>query len=169
MGVLEQYPHEQINKAIKLASQVNGIMLLDIQVGQSTLAEEIPLLKKYLQLLQVYLGIDPEFSMKNGQSPGRAIGTFDAAEINFATDYLASLVKEFNLPPKIMVVHRFTNAMLTNYKNIIIRKEIQVIINMDGFGFPAKKKNTYFHCIYKEPVAFAGFKIFYRNDLLQAR
>ncbi len=157
-------PDNQIEKAIKLATMVNGIVFLDIQVGHSTLKEEIPALKKYLQLPQVHLGIDPEFSMKNGRIPGTSIGTFDAADINFAAEYLSNLVKEYGLPPKIMVIHRFTNEMLTNYKKLIPYKEVQPVINMDGFGFPAKKKNTYYHCITKEPVQFAGFKLFYKND-----
>lgn len=162
-------PPDQINKAIELAAQINGIVFLDIQVGQSTLQEEIPLLKKYLKMPKVHLGIDPEFSMKYGQSPGRAIGTFDAADVNYAASYLADLVNEYNLPPKILVVHRFTKPMLTNYKNIKMHREVQLVIDMDGFGFPEKKKNTYYHCIYKEPVQFAGFKIFYKNDTKEVK
>lgn len=162
-------PHTQIDKAIELASQVNGIVFLDIQVGLSTLQQEIPVLKKYLLMPQVHLGIDPEYAMKNGQPPGSNIGTFDAADINYAAEYLAVLVNENNLPPKILVVHRFTNAMLTNYKLIKTRKEVQFVINMDGFGFPAKKKNTYYRSIYKEPVQFAGFKLFYSSDTKQVK
>ncbi len=160
-------PGNQIDKAIMLAAEVKGIVFLDIQVGQSTLQEEIPLLKKYLMMPQVHLGIDPEFSMKYGQRPGKAIGTFDARDINYATEYLSALVKEYHLPPKILVIHRFTKPMLTNYKNIKLQKEVQVVINMDGFGYAAKKKNTYYHCINKEPVEYAGFKIFYKNDAMQ--
>ncbi|MBK6634632.1 MAG: hypothetical protein IPG38_10210 [Chitinophagaceae bacterium] len=157
-------PFTQIDKALALAAKVNGIVFLDIQVGHSTLNEELPALKKYLQLPQVHLGIDPEFSMKNGRVPGTSIGTLDAADINYAMDYLAALVQEFNLPPKILVVHRFTGGMLTNYKQIKLLKQVQLVINMDGFGFPAKKKNTYSQVIYKEPLQFAGFKLFYKND-----
>jgi len=157
-------PNQQIDKAIELAAQVNGIVFLDIQVGLSTLEEEIPALKKYLKMPQVHLGIDPEFSMKKGQQPGTAIGTFDAADINYAAEYLAALVKEYGLPPKILVVHRFTGAMLTNYNKIKMHKDVQLVIDMDGYGFPAIKKNTYYSCIYKEPVQFAGFKLFYKND-----
>ncbi len=162
-------PAKQIEKAIKLAKEINGIVFLDIQVGWSTLEEEIPALKKYLLLAQVHLGIDPEFSMKNGKVPGTAIGTFDAADINYASEYLAALVKENKLPPKMLVIHRFTNKMLTNYKEIKLLKEVQVVINMDGFGFPAKKKNTYYHCVYKEPVQFAGIKLFYENDIKEVK
>lgn len=157
-------PDAQIDKAVDLAAQVKGIVFLDIQLGQSTVQQEIPLLKKYLLMPQVHLGIDPEFALQAGHSPGTAIGTLDAADINYAVAYLASLVKEYNLPPKILVVHRFTNPMLTNYKKITATKEVQVVINMDGFGMPDKKKSTYYYSIYKEPVQFTGFKLFYQND-----
>jgi hypothetical protein len=110
-------PFHQVDKAIELAKQVNGIVFLDIQVGLSTLRQEIPVLKEYLKLPQVHLAIDPEYSMKSGTRPASAIGTFDADDINYASEYLALLVKENELPPKILVVHRFTIGMVTNYKN----------------------------------------------------
>lgn len=157
-------PFHQIDKALDLAKQVNGIIFLDIQVGSSTLQQEIPVLEKYLKMPQVHLAIDPEYSMKSGLRPGTAIGTFDATDINYASAWLAALVNENSLPPKILVVHRFTNGMITKYKKILTRAEVQLVMNMDGFGFPAKKKNTYYHFIYKEPVQFAGFKLFYKND-----
>ena len=37
---------------------------------------------------------------------------------------------------------------------------------MDGFGFPAKKINTYQQVIAPEPVQFTGFKLFYKNDAI---
>ena len=110
------------------------------------------------------MGIDPEFSMKGGQKPGSAIGTFDAADINFTTNYLARLVKEANIPPKILVVHRFTQGMVTNTKQIKKLPEVQIVMHMDGWGEPARKINTYQQYIYKEPVEFTGFKLFYKND-----
>jgi hypothetical protein len=39
-------------------------------------------------------------------------------------------------------------------------------MDMDGWGFPAKKVNTYRQVVYKEPVQFTGFKLFYKNDTL---
>ena len=64
----------------------------------------------------VHLGIDPEFSMKGGQAPGKVIGTFDAADVNYASEYLANLVKKNNLPPKILVLHRFDSSNGHQYK-----------------------------------------------------
>jgi hypothetical protein len=157
-------PFSQIDSVLKMAEQINAIVFLDIQVGLSTLQDEIPQLDKYLKLPNVHLGIDPEFSMKGGEKPGAVIGSFDAPDINYTIEYLEKIVKENNLTPKILVVHRFTQAMVKNYKGIKVKPEVQIVMHMDGWGFPAKKINTYKQFIYAEPVDFTGFKIFYKND-----
>jgi len=157
-------PFHQIDAVLKMAEEIDAIVFLDIQVGLSTLQDEIPELEKYLKLPNVHLGIDPEFSMKGGQKPGAVIGSFDAVDINYATEYLQKIVKENNLPPKILVVHRFTQGMVKNYKEFKIVPEVQFVMHMDGWGFPAKKISTYTHFIYREPVEYTGFKIFYKND-----
>ena len=158
-------PDSQIDIALDLAHKVNGIVILDIQVGLSNLQSELPLLEKYLSMPEVHLGIDPEFAMHNGTPPGRVIGSFSAADINYAAEYLAGLVKKNNLPPKILVVHRFTEDMVTGYQNITPLPEVQIVMDMDGWGFGAKKINTYNSVVASEPVQFTGFKLFYKNDL----
>ena len=112
----------------------------------------------------VHLGIDPEFSMKTGALPGKKIGTFDAVDINYAISYLSDVVKKNNLPPKILIVHRFTQGMVTNAANIKPTPEVQVVMDMDGWGDKVLKKSTWLRYIKKEPVQFTGFKIFYKND-----
>ncbi len=162
-------PDHQIDSVLTIAKMVeNAIVFLDIQVGLSTIQEELPKLEKYLKMPHVHLGIDPEFSMKDGSRPGKRIGKFDAAEINYCSDYLAKLVQEHNLPPKVFVVHRFTQGMVTNYQNIKLHPEVQIVMHMDGWGPPELKKGTHRHFIHKEPVQFTGFKIFYKNDIKKA-
>jgi hypothetical protein len=158
-------PDSQIDYALELAAKENGIVILDIQVGLSNVQTEIPLLEKYLKMPNVHLAIDPEFAMHNGAKPGTVIGSFDASDINWTANYLAQLVKENNLPPKVLIVHRFTEGMVTNYQNITPLPEVQIVMDMDGWGFPAKKVNTYDSVIYPEPVQFTGFKLFYKNDV----
>ena len=158
-------PFAQIDKALAIAKRINAVVFLDVQVGQSTLKEEIPLLEPYLKMPNVHLAIDPEFSMKTGRKPGTIIGTFDAEDINYVSDYLTSLVKKDTLPPKILVVHRFTKGMVTNYKKIKLHREIQIVMDMDGWGFPAKKVSSYKIAVVTEPVQFSGFKLFYKNDI----
>lgn len=158
-------PDDQIDHALDLAHRAHGVLFLDVQVGMSTLEHELPLLEKYLAMPDVFLAIDPEFSMKYGDPPGRVIGTFDASDINYAAEYLAGLVREYHLPPKILVVHRFTEDMVTNYEKIEPLPEVQIVMDMDGWGSQAKKKGTYKAVIYPEPVQFTGIKLFYKNDL----
>ena len=162
-------PDKQIDSVLAISRmRKNMIVFLDIQVAQSTVMAELPLLEKYLKMPNVHFGLDPEFSMKTGKKPGSTIGTFDASDINFCSDYLAKLVKANNLPPKIFIVHRFTQRMITNYKNIKLHPEVQLVMNMDGWGEPELKKGTYRFFINKEPVQFSGFKLFYINDLKKA-
>ena len=158
-------PGTEIDKVLAIAEKIDAIVFLDIQVGFSTLQSEIPVFEKYLKMPQVHLGVDPEFSMKGTIRPGKVVGTLDAADINFAAEYLAKLVKENNLPPKVLIVHRYTQKMVTNYKLIKPLPEVQIVMHMDGWGGAAKKIGTYKNFIYPEPVQFAGFKLFYKNDL----
>lgn len=158
-------PFHQIDSVLNMARKIDAIVFLDVQVALSTLQEEIPQLEKYLSMPNVHLGIDPEFSMKDGDVPGKRIGTFDAADINYTSAYLADLVKKHNLPAKILIVHRFTKAMVTNSSSIKTQPEVQLVMHMDGWGAPARKINTYRQFIAKEPVEFTGFKLFYKNDL----
>ena len=161
-------PFSQIDKAIEMAKPINALMFLDIQVGFSTVQTELPLLEKYLKMPNVHFGIDPEFSMKEGSVPGKRIGTFDAKDINYVSDYLSSLCKKYNLPPKIFVVHRFTKRMVTNYQDIKLNQNVQFVMDMDGWGPPELKKGTYKYFVAGEPVQFTGFKLFYKNDIKNA-
>jgi len=160
-------PDSEIDKALDLADQIDGIVFIDLQVGLSSLQAELPQFEKYLQLPNVHLGVDPEFAMQtSGAKPGRVIGTLDADDINFVAEYLAQLVRTHNLPPKVLVVHRFTRDMVTNYKKIKPLPEVQVVIEMDGWGDPERKIGTYTYAVQAEPVQFTGLKLFYKNDLL---
>ena len=159
-------PDKQIDSVLAIAAmRKNMIVFLDIQVSLSKITDELPQLEKYLKMPNVHLGIDAEFSMKDGSKPGSKIGTYDAADINYCSDYLAKLVKDNNLPPKVFTIHRFTQRMITNYQNIKLHPEVQIVMHMDGWGPPELKKGTYRFFINKEAVQFTGFKLFYKNDI----
>ncbi len=158
-------PEKEIDKVIEMAKKIDALVFLDIQVGFSNLQTEVPLLEKYLKMPEVHLGIDAEFSMKGDIRPGKIVGTLDASDINFSANYLAKIVKENNLTPKILVVHRYTQKMVTNYKLIKPLPEVQIVMHMDGWGGPAHKISTYKQFVFSEPVQFTGFKLFYKNDL----
>ena len=149
-----------IEKVYGWAKSRNAIMFVDVQVGLSTLQEELPRLERFLKRPDVHLGIDPEFSMKDGTRPGKKIGTYDAADINYASRYLAELVDKYKLPPKVLVIHRFTQRGVTNASKIRLDPKVQIVMHMDGFGPPYLKRDSYYSYIKKEPVQFAGWKQF---------
>ena len=156
-----------IEKVYGWAKSRNALFFVDIQVGWSTVQAELPYLMKFLERPDVHLGLDPEFSMhhsREGVRPSAKIGVMDAAEINWAIRQLSDLVRQKNLPPKILVVHRFTQRMVNNASEIRPDPRVQVVIDMDGWGPAWLKFDSYQHYAVAEPVQFTGFKIFYGND-----
>ena len=158
-------PFKQIDTILSWAKPINALVFVDIQVGHSNVKDEVTNLVPYLSMPNVHLGIDPEFSLKNGEIPGSKIGSFTADDINDAIDILADIVRKNKLTPKVLVVHRFTQGMVTNYKKIKKVPEVQIVMDMDGFGDKVLKKDSYVSYIYREPVQFTGFKLFYKNDI----
>jgi hypothetical protein len=158
-------PDKIINDVYSWAREANAILFVDIQTGHDDIRILLPRFEWILKNPDVHLALDPEFNLVTSKRrPGSKVGTFDAADINYASDFLQKLVKKYNLPPKVLVVHRFTRKMVTNAKQIVVRPEVTVVMNMDGWGAPPLKRDSYRDYIVKEPVQFTGFKLFYHND-----
>ena len=157
----------RIEEVYGWAKKAGAIMFLDIQTGLSTVQEEMPRLMKWLERPDVHFAIDPEFHMhhdKEGVLPGKKIGTLTHVEINYAIDQLSKLVEEKGLPPKVLVIHRFTRPMVRGYDKIKLDPNVQVVMHMDGWGAPWLKFDSYKDYIIDEPVQYTGFKLFYKND-----
>jgi hypothetical protein len=159
-------PSRAIERVLDWAEGANAIVFLDIQPGRSTVQAELPRLLPYLTRPDVHLALDPEWAMGPTGIPGRAIGSLDVSAINHAIGALAQLVEEHDLPPKVLVVHRFTQAMVRNLDRLDSDPRVQVVLNMDGWGPPATKISSYRSFVAPAPVEFRGFKLFYKNDRL---
>lgn len=158
-------PDAIVNQVYGWAKEAKAILFIDIQTGHEDIRTVLPHFEWLLKNPDVHLGIDPEFNLiKSRAIPGKKIGTYDAADVNYASGYLKELVKKYNLPPKVLVVHRFTRNGVTNSKKIVLHPEVQIVMNMDGWGAPWLKRDSYKDYIVAEPVEFTGFKLFYHND-----
>jgi hypothetical protein len=156
---------EIINRVYGWAREANAILFIDIQTGHEDIRAILPRFEWLLKNRDVHLGIDPEFNLvKSRKIPGTKIGTYDAADINYVSGYLRDLVKKYNLPPKVFIVHRFTANGVTNAGKITLLPEVQMVINMDGWGAPSLKRSSYKSYVVTEPVQYTGFKLFYHND-----
>lgn len=157
--------NDLINKVYGWAKEAGAILFIDIQTGHDDIRQLLPQFEWILKNPDVHLGIDPEFNLISSKAkPGKKIGTYDAADINYASAYLQSLVQKYKLPPKVFTVHRFTRNGVTNTDKIQLRHEVQLVMHMDGWGAPWLKRDSYKDYIVAEPVQFTGFKLFYHND-----
>jgi hypothetical protein len=158
---------DTIEQAHRWAQSRQGLLFVDIQAGHSTLQQELPPLLTYLERPDVHLGIDPEFYMhykREGIRPSVKVGQMMSTDVNYVIQVLDQLAREKNLPPKVLVVHRFRADMVPDAENIRPTPRVQVVMHMDGWGPPWLKFDSYKDYIVQHPVAFTGFKFFYHND-----
>ena len=156
---------EVIEEVAGWAEDHGFLLILDIQVGRSTVADEVRAMLPFLRRPNVHLAIDPEFAMSSSQVPGRAIGSHGAQDVNVAIDLLADVVAEGHLPPKVLIVHRFTDAMLDGHDRFKSDPRVQVSVVMDGFGPPEVKLSTWDRVIRGHGFPYNGFKLFYKHDV----
>ncbi len=153
-----------INSMLQQARAHGFKLILDVQLGQSTVQSELAYLRPWLEQPDVYLALDPEFDMWSGQTPGVEIGHTMAYEVNYAVDYLNQLIAQDDLPPKVLIVHQFTLNMLPDKQNITRSPDVDLVLDMDGFGSQALKLNTYRAVMDQGQLDFAGIKLFYNQD-----
>src|SRR5437867_12614552 len=87
-----------------------------------------------------------------------------STDVNYVIQVLDQLAREKNLPPKILVVHRFRADMVPDAENITPTPRVQVVMHMDGWRPPWLKFDSYKDYIVQHAVAFTGCKFFYHND-----
>ncbi len=159
-----QMRDSQVDSIYQMARSINGIFFIDVQVGTDDIRNIMPRFEEFLKRPDIHFAVDPEFYMRGGIVPGRKIGTMTASDINYVTGEMARIIRENRLPPKVLVIHRFTRNMVQGYRDIILRPEVQIVMDMDGWGAPWLKRDSYRDYVVKEPVQFTGFKLFYHND-----
>ena len=158
-----------IDRMLREARAAGFKLILDVQTGRSTVLDELSYLAPYLQEPDVYLALDPEFSMGTDGVPGKRIGAMYADEVNDAIGVLEYLQARHQLPPKVLIVHQFTTGMLPDKEKIWSSSAVDIVLAADGFGSPALKRHTYATVLRQRSLAFSGFKLFYiqDSDLLQ--
>jgi hypothetical protein len=153
-----------IDQVAAWAEANNTLLILDVQIGLSSVPVEVEALLPYLRRPYVHLALDPEFAIPSGHVPGEVVGSLDAATIDGTVHTLSQLVAAEHLPPKILIVHRFTDSMVTNASQIARDPNVQVVVTMDGFGSPALKLAQYRTYVRDQGVGFSGIKLFYHHD-----
>jgi hypothetical protein len=158
-------PAETIEQYIAIAQEQDFLVFLDVQMGHSTVEAEVPRLLPYLRNPRVQLAIDPEWDLPFGVVPGAEIGSIDAGEINRAEELLQQVWQETGGPNKILVVHQFTPDMIRRKELLENQPNVDVVIDMDGFGGQAIKLAHYQRFIVEDGAEHSGLKLFYDPSL----
>ena len=153
-------PAETIDRTLGWARETGCLLILDMQVGWSSVALELPYLQPWLDQPDVHLALDPEWDMPSGVKPGKQIGTMDASDINSAVFVLSRTVRDRRVPTKMLVVHRFRDFMVTRPEAILPTASIRLVVNMDGFGPPDTKLKSYRVALRGMPTRLTGYKLF---------
>lgn len=163
-GLWRRRETADVIRALLAEARANGFRLvLDIQPGRSSVANEVAALAPFLAEPDVDLALDPEFSVSECEVPGKQIGRLRAADVNAAIDRLEAIIAARSLPPKILIVHQFRLDMLPDKARIRRSAVVDVVLNMDGFGSQSLKRSSY-QAVMRQPLPFAGIKLFYRQD-----
>jgi hypothetical protein len=154
-----------IRRYLRAARKAKALLVLDIQPGRGQFGPEIERLKTFLEEPDVGLALDPEWHVGPNDLPGKVIGTTDADVVNAAAAYLSKMVKADNLPEKLLIVHRFTDDMITRSERLKHAPGVQTVINVDGFGNNSVKIAKYHAFVKSTPTMRRGFKLFYKEDV----
>ena len=161
-----EFPEETFTPWIDAAADAGVHVVLDLQPGRDTFPSQLAEIEGLLAQPHVSLALDPEWRVGPGERPGGGrIGSVDGQEVNDTIDALDQLVRRYDLPPKMLVVHQFTDSMVT-YRSIIRGTDnVTVVFQMDGFGSLDLKRRSWDRMVADlPPGALTGWKNFYDED-----
>ncbi|MEP7214611.1 MAG: hypothetical protein ABI782_00065 [Anaerolineaceae bacterium] len=154
-----------IEQYIALADAYDMLVILDLQIGWSSVEAEVSAVLPYLANPRVHLALDPEWTMPAGVRPGVAIGSMDASAINVAQAMLHDLVVANHLPDKLLIIHQFTPGMISNKSGIADFSGVDLTIDIDGFGYAAAKISEYNAFVEGDAMEHGAMKLFYQQDV----
>ncbi len=160
-------PDAVVDDYLKAARAAKAILLLNIQPGQSDFLTEVKAYERYLREPDVGVALDPEWAMwKAGQVPGSVYGRTTGEVINDVAAYLADLVRENDLPEKVLVFHQVNVHVLKDEAAITAHPGVVIIKSVDGRGYTGAKILTYHSLVdHLAPEVHPGFKLFFDEDV----
>ena len=155
---------DQIQPYLDAATKNKQLLILDIQPGRQDFLTVVKRYEQFLLKPNVGVALDSEWRMGPDQVPARVRGHVTAAEINSVTAYLSQLTVSHGLPQKVVVLHNFTQQMITDRATVKPRSGLAIVWHFDGHGDRNNKLFGYNLLKVKKPF-FNGFKLFLAEDI----
>jgi hypothetical protein len=156
-------PPSIIARYLGAARRAKALLVLDIQPGHADFLTETRHLDRWLREPDVGLALDPEWHTP-GAVPGTRIGSVQATEVNAVARHVADIVRKYQLPEKLFVVHQFTPNMIGGKARVQQPPGLAMTMNVDGFGDPPNKISKYREFTHDGTHFHRGYKLFYVED-----
>lgn len=154
----------------QFCQQHHLLLFFDLQLGTEPVADAIT--KHMLPYLQKYsfthLALDTEFHFPNtpqgyAEAAGYpcCLGSMDASEINWTINELAQISLQQQLPRKVLVIHQWNSAVLTNKDKIRRNPNVSLVLQSDGFGYVDTKLGDYQVFVQQDLIQYGGYKLFF--------
>ncbi|WP_314034181.1 hypothetical protein [Dietzia sp. CH92] len=139
-----EWPPEVFEPMVDAITGAGGYAVIDLQPGMADMVDQAKIFEDMLRRPGVGLALDPEWKLEPGQRPGAQIGSVDAEEINRVIHWLADLTRDSGGPQKLLILHQFSLAMISNREDIdTSRPEVAIALHADGHGTPDLKMETW--------------------------
>ena len=157
---------EQLLPWIEAAEEAGVYVVLDLQPGRGNFLDQARIYEDLLKRPSVGLALDPEWRLAPGQHHLEQVGSVDAAEVNSVADWLAALTRDHALPQKVLMLHQFNLAMISNRTSLNVgHDELALSLHADGHGTPGEKLQTWDTLLSGlQPEIRPGWKNFYDED-----
>lgn len=148
----------------QFTEQNNMYLLLDVQCGLKSPKEDYEGLERWLRYDHVHLAIDPEFHVLPGETPGIELGSITAADVTEAQQWCLDISNKYGTSRKMLLIHQFHSFSIQDKDQIAPLEGVDLVLNMDGWGPPDQKLDTWGVVIQQQPIQYNGIKVFYRQD-----
>src|SRR5262249_24728669 len=118
-------------------------IILDLQIGRGNMLDEVRKIERFLVNPRVHVAIDPEYAVGPSGVPLWTPGRINGNEINDVQDYLAWLIAQYQLPPKMLVIHQYLEDTVVDGHVARQVPNVDLVLNMDGIGAPDDKAQKY--------------------------
>jgi hypothetical protein len=154
-----------VDAYLQAARQSKALLLLNVQPGQADFLTEVSHFEKYLREPDVGIALDPEWAMKPKQKPGVFYGQTTGGAINEIAAYLSGIVKEGNLPEKVLVFHQLLRFIVKDEASVEPYPGVVLVKSVDGLGPKHSKLVTYSDLMKTMTTGVhPGFKLFFDED-----
>ncbi len=133
-----------LRRWVDAAADAGVYVVLDLQPGRTDFLTQAKAYESLLRRPHVGLALDPEWRLRPDQVHLRQIGSVGIDEVNAVGAWLAALVREHDLPPKVLTLHQFSVSMIRGRARLDTSlDEVQWLLHADGQGSQPAKQGTW--------------------------